>query len=229
MDRGSPCSQASRRAATLDSVFSIRVELVTGRGRDYWPRPGRIFTTHRKHTFAQLAEAIDIALGRWDLAHLRMFVLADGVEMSWSPWRDGPAFPGTRDGRCSRLDELIVGTVFAYVFDLGEDWAHLCTVGPPDASVAMPLPSQPPRPDRGWGNLPDQYGRHHPDDRASAAVPRGSSALLNDLPSILPSWGPHGGGPRRRAAGIRSPQQWRPLNPPRRGGSDPTRQRSEAP
>ncbi|MEU7176393.1 hypothetical protein ABZ949_33515 [Micromonospora tulbaghiae] len=106
------------------------MELVTGRGRDYWPRPGRIFTTHRKHTFAQLAEAIDIAFGRWDLAHLRMFVLADGVEMSWSPWRDGPAFPGTRDGRCSRLDELTVGTVFAYVFDLGEDWTHLCTVGP---------------------------------------------------------------------------------------------------
>ncbi|MFY1594781.1 hypothetical protein [Micromonospora sp. WMMD737] len=177
------------------------MELVTGRGRDWWPRPGRVFTAHRGHTFAELAEAIDVAFGRWDLAHLRMFVLPDDVDVSWSTWRDGPAFPGTRDGRSSRLDVLAVGTAFAYVFDLGEDWTHLCTVHRPDASVEVPGSSQLPRPDRGWGDLPDQYGRHHADDGISAGSPRGSSALLSDLPPILPSWGGGSDAARRPTAG----------------------------
>ncbi|WBB78485.1 hypothetical protein O7606_19965 [Micromonospora sp. WMMD882] len=159
-----------------------------------------MFTAHRRHTFAQLAEAIDVAFGRWDLAHLRMFVLPDGVDVSWSTWRDGPAFPGTRDGRRSRLDALTVGTAFAYVFDLGENWTHLCTVGRSDVSAEVLEPSQPPRPDRGWGDLPDQYGRHHAHDRRSAVAPRGSSALLSDLPPILSSWGAQGGGSPCRAA-----------------------------
>ncbi|WP_405090235.1 plasmid pRiA4b ORF-3 family protein [Micromonospora sp. NBC_01392] len=171
---------------------------MTGRGRDWWPRPGRVFTAHRRHTFAQLAEAIDVAFGRWDLAHLRMVVLPDGIDVSWSAWRDGPAFPGTRDGRSSRLNALTVGTVFAYVFDLGEDWTHLCTVRRPDPCAAPP---QSPRPDRGWGDLPDQYGRHRADDRVSAPPPRGSSTLLSDLPPILPSWGAQVGGSPPRAAG----------------------------
>lgn len=164
------------------------MELVSGRGRDWWPRPGRVFTAHGRHTFAQLGEAIDVAFGRWDLAHLRVFVLPDDVDVSWSPWRDGPAFGGTRDGRRSRLDTLAVGTAFAYVFDLGEDWTHLRTVARDDASAAVPHPAQPPRPDRGWGDLPDQYARHLADDRISAGAPRGSTAVLSDLPPILPSW-----------------------------------------
>ncbi|WP_431895928.1 IS1096 element passenger TnpR family protein [Micromonospora haikouensis] len=193
--RGAP------RPAAADGFLSVRVELVTGRGRDWWPRPGRVFTAHRGHTFAELAEAIDVAFGRWDLAHLRMFVLPGGVDVSWSAWRDGPAFPGTRDGRRTRLDALTAGTAFAYVFDLGEDWTHLCTVRHPDPCAAAPQPSQPPRPDRGWGDLPDQYGRHHADDPSSAAAPRGSSALLSDLPPILPSWGARDGWSPHRAAG----------------------------
>jgi hypothetical protein len=182
--------------------LSICVELATGRGRDWWPRPGRVFTAHRRHTFAQLAEAIDVAFGRWDLAHLRMFVLPDGVDVSWSAWGDGPAFRGTRDGRSSRLDTLTVGTAFAYVFDLGEDWTHLCTVRRPDATdVAQGPPSQPPRPHRSWGDLPDQYGRRHADDRISPGSPRGSAALLSDLPPILPSWGGRDDRSQRPTAG----------------------------
>ncbi|MFJ1540902.1 hypothetical protein ACIODS_20375 [Micromonospora chalcea] len=200
-DGGDRAGPAPPRATTSDGFLSICVELVTGRGRDWWPRPGRVFTAHRRHTFAQLAEAIDVAFGRWDLAHLRMFVLPGGVDVSWSAWRDGPAFPGTRDGRSSRLDALTVGTAFAYVFDLGEDWTHLCTVRCPDPFAAVPQPSQPPRPDRGWGDLPDQYGRDRADDRVSAAAPRGSSTLLSDLPPILPSWGARADMSLPRAAG----------------------------
>jgi hypothetical protein len=50
--------------------MSIQVELVSGRGEDLWPRPGRIFAAARSHTFAQLSEAINAAFARWDLAHL---------------------------------------------------------------------------------------------------------------------------------------------------------------
>ncbi|MDG4762640.1 hypothetical protein O7632_00690 [Solwaraspora sp. WMMD406] len=39
----------------------------------------------------------------------------------------GPAYPGTLDGRSSRLELLRPGVVFAYVFELGEDWTHACT------------------------------------------------------------------------------------------------------
>ncbi|WP_368052584.1 hypothetical protein [Micromonospora sp. HUAS LYJ1] len=42
-------------------LLSIRVELVSGRGEDYWPRPGRILTAARSHTFEQLGTAIDLA------------------------------------------------------------------------------------------------------------------------------------------------------------------------
>ncbi|WP_346534264.1 hypothetical protein [Micromonospora sp. DPT] len=45
------------------------------------------------HTFAQFTEAVDVAFGRWDLDHLRMFVPPDGVEVSRSAWRDGVAVP----------------------------------------------------------------------------------------------------------------------------------------
>ncbi|RKN41145.1 hypothetical protein D7223_25515 [Micromonospora endolithica] len=172
--------------------MSISVELVSGRGRDWWPRPGRVFAAHRQHTFAQLADAVDVAFGRWDRAHLHVFVLPAGMDVSWASWRAGPAFRNTRDGRSARLDQLRVGERFAYVFDLGQDWTHLCTVRSPESPTVDP--SLPPAPVRGWGDLPDQYGRGRPDDEPEAVVPRGSSALLDDLPPILPCWGP------RRAA-----------------------------
>jgi hypothetical protein len=59
--------------------LSVRVDLVSGRGDDFWPRPRRIFAAAPSHTFAQLAHAIDTAFARWDLAHMHMFTLADGT------------------------------------------------------------------------------------------------------------------------------------------------------
>lgn len=71
------------------SWLSIRVELVSGHGADLWPRPARILAAARNHSFAQLAEAIDCAFGRWDLAHLHMFTLADQTGISPLDWWDG--------------------------------------------------------------------------------------------------------------------------------------------
>lgn len=62
--------------------------------------------------------------------------------------------------------EVKPGDVFEYVFDMGDNWRHTCTVlqekaDPidecgivPDVPVAI----------WGWGSIPDQYGRCSFDD-----------------------------------------------------------------
>lgn len=109
--------------------LSVRVELVSGRGDDFWPRPGRIFAAAPSHTFAQLAQAIDTAFARWDLAHMHMFTLANGTGVTSLAQWDGDAPNGSVDSQATKLSRLTLGEQFAYVFDFGDDWAHLCTVG----------------------------------------------------------------------------------------------------
>jgi len=108
--------------------LSIRIELVCGRGEDYWPRPGRIFAAAQMHTFAQLAAATDSAFARWDLAHLHAFTLLDGTHITAADHWDGDAPAGSLDSRKIKLSRLQPGEQFAYVFDFGDDWTHLCTV-----------------------------------------------------------------------------------------------------
>lgn len=111
--------------------MSVRVDLVSGRGEDLWPRPGRIFAAARAMTFGQLAAAIDDAFGRWDLAHLHTVELADGMLLigPGDSWDDPPqGSPVDRTDRM-KLSRLALGEQFAYTFDLGDDWTHLCTVG----------------------------------------------------------------------------------------------------
>jgi Plasmid pRiA4b ORF-3-like protein len=108
---------------------SIRVDLIEGHGEQYWPRPGRIFAAARSHTFKQLADAIDDAFARWDRSHLQEFTLAGGRRLcdpdpDWEI--EGEV---TQDYRRVKLSRLHPGEQFAYVFDPGDDWAHLCTVG----------------------------------------------------------------------------------------------------
>ncbi|GGK06456.1 hypothetical protein GCM10010123_40360 [Pilimelia anulata] len=172
--------------------LSIKVELVSGRGNDYWPRPGRIMAAARSHTFEQLAEAIDDAFARWDRAHLHLFTLADGTPVSPLHLWDGEAPDGTLDGRTSKLSRLRPGEQFAYVFDLGDDWAHLCTVAeqridPLDELGVVP---QAPMPFWGWGDIPDQYGRAWDADDGETPAPKRPGRPLADLPPILPWWGP---------------------------------------
>jgi hypothetical protein len=173
--------------------LSVRVELVAGQGVEVWPRPGRVFAAARSHSFAQLADAIDVAFGRWDLAHLHLFTLADGSEVSRLEAWGGEAPEDALDGSTTRLSRLQAGEQFAYTFDLGDSWQHLCTVGasridPTDELGAL---APHPTPYWGWGTLPDQYGRGWDGDDGESPVPKQASGGLGDLPPLLPGWGEH--------------------------------------
>lgn len=87
---------------------------------DLWPRPGRVFAAARSHSFAQFATALDLAFGRWDLAHLHLFTLSDGARVSPLDWWDDEATDSTVDGHATELSRLQAGEQFAYVFDMGE-------------------------------------------------------------------------------------------------------------
>jgi hypothetical protein len=171
--------------------LSIRVELVEGRGATCWPRPGRVLAAAKSHTFAELAEAIDDAFARWDRSHLHEFVLADGTRLS-APDPDWDEPDSVLDDGRTTLSRLERGEQFVYTFDLGDDWAHLCTVGegwidPIDELGVMP---EAPLPYWGWGEIPDQYGRRWDSDDGESPTP--PDADLTDLPPLRPGWGPSG-------------------------------------
>ncbi|HEV2088069.1 MAG TPA: hypothetical protein VGR21_07140 [Cryptosporangiaceae bacterium] len=172
--------------------LSIRVELVSGRGEEFWPRPGRVFAAARSHSFAQLARAVDPAFARWDLAHLHMFTLADGTHLSTTRYWDGETPEGTLDDVTTKLSRLSPGDQFAYVFDLGDDWAHLCTVAEQriDPLEQVGIAPDEPTPFWGWGAIPDQYGRRWDSDDGESRPPGRPAGGLEDLPPILPWWGP---------------------------------------
>lgn len=61
-----------------------------------------------------------------------------------------------------------------YVFDLGDDWAHLGTAGPQPIDPLETLGIVPgkPLPYFGWGDIPDQYGRRWDGDDGDSSPPR---------------------------------------------------------
>jgi hypothetical protein len=168
--------------------LSIRVDLVEGHGQHLWPRPGRLFVAARSHTFAQLADAIDDAFARWDRAHLHEFTLADGSRLT-TPHMDWEEFGPAIDDQHERLSRLQLDEQLAYVFDLGDYWAHLCTVGPKrvDPIEVLGIVPHRPMPFFGWGDIPDQYLRSWDGDDGDPPPPRDPG--LSDLPPLLPHWG----------------------------------------
>lgn len=169
--------------------LSIQIDLIEGHGEFLWPRPGRIFAAARTHTFEQLADAVDDAFARWDRSHLHEFTLANGTRLCIPDpeWEiEGEV---TEDIRRVRLSRLNPGERFVYVFDLGDDWAHLCTVNErridPVETVGI-LPDRP-LPYFGWGDIPDQYRRRWDGDDTTTPQPR--DPRLADLPPLRPHWG----------------------------------------
>ena len=159
---------------------SVTVELLGGGGYDLWPWPGRVFAVGPSHTFAQLAEAIDVAFARWDRAHLSMFTLADGRvvtdselggELASSP--EGPLAEPLDIGTATVAQTVGRGEEFQYTFDLGDGWVHRCVVGDATIDPREVLGTRPsaPSPFWGWGSIPDQYGRRWADDDGEQPTP----------------------------------------------------------
>lgn len=65
------------------------------------------------------------------------------------------------DDRRTKLSRLQLGEQFVYIFDFGDDWTHLCTVGPErvDPIETLGIVARAPLPYWGWGDIPDQYLR----------------------------------------------------------------------
>ena len=93
------------------------------------------------------------------------------------------------DDRRTRLSRLKPGEQFVYVFDFGDDWAHLCTVGPERIDPLTTLGIEPagPLPFWGWGDIPDQYQRRWNGDDGESRKPKDPG--LSDLPPLRHGWG----------------------------------------
>jgi hypothetical protein len=102
--------------------YVIRVELVSGPRGELDPPPGRDVLVSSRHSFAQLADAINGAFARWDLSHVYLFRLPDGTEI-------GPDFdePEVKEATRTKLGTREKGEAFEYEFDLGDSWMHRCT------------------------------------------------------------------------------------------------------
>lgn len=174
MRRRAPGRKASRSPSQPPRSLRwsvVRVIVVGKGGEDLIDPPGRDLLISSAHTFADLASAIDRAFARWDLSHLHEFRLRDGRQVVMMDGTDefeeiDPAH---------HLDELKhslssvglgEGETFTYVFDLGDNWEHRCTVLRADVDPvdeAGMVPSEIVT-IFGWGTIPDQYGRLCPND-----------------------------------------------------------------
>ena len=144
----------------MSGWMTIRVTLTGGGGRDLAQPPTRVMLAHVEHGLDELADAVNVAFGRWDLGPLhtfrfdgRRYMLAEGepLEEGWEPSEE----TGLGD-----LD-LAAGDRFAYVFDLDEEWRHDCIVEDVDVDPDEWYGEEPdvPVPVWGWGMIPDQHWR----------------------------------------------------------------------
>jgi hypothetical protein len=177
-------ANASRTGAWI----SVKVELVEGRGQRLWPRPGRLIAASVYDSFGQLADAIDDGFARWDRAHLHEFELSDGTRIGSADPESEPD-DAVLDERRHNLSRLKLGEQFVYVFDLSDDWAHLCTIDTSQIDPVETLGIVPtgPLPYFGWGSIPDQYSRRWSGDDGDAEPP--PDPELKDLPPLRPGWG----------------------------------------
>ncbi len=139
----------------------IRVDLLGGGGVACDPSPGRVFIVGPSHSFADLAEAVDAAFGRWDLSHLHSFELGDGRLIGYPDDTFEPDVVWLDHAKLRVAREVKPGDEFEYVFDLGDNWRHRCRVEREKADPVEEYGEVPNRPVAiwGWGSIPDQYGR----------------------------------------------------------------------
>ncbi len=188
----------------------ITVELLGGRGIDLDPPPGRDLIAPPSTTFAELAHAIDLAFARWDRAHHHEFTLADGTriiddvaqrDLAARAATGGPILDRVLPGTTQVKPLLERGDTMRYVFDLSDRWVYRCAITDKISVERLIGPRiTGPQPIRGWGDLPDQYGRTRPDaERHRGAGSRrvddegGGAGGARPAPEALES------GPSRRA------------------------------
>jgi hypothetical protein len=150
--------RVAARAKSPATWMVIRVELLSGAGRDFEPPPGRDFLVSSQHSFRAFADAINSAFARWELSHLHAF-------------RIGERTIGRRvedldfeDDQRTKLGEHAEGSEFIYEFDFGDSWEHRCSVIGEDVEPNELYGERPSRPVAifGWGDIPDQHGRSEP-------------------------------------------------------------------
>lgn len=141
--------------------FSMTVALLGGHGQELWPQPGRVLAVGPSHTFVDLAAAINTAFARWDHSRPSAFTLSDGTVVA-----DPEA--GTEIG-----STVGPGDEFRFVVDPDEDWTHRCVVSTERIDPTILLGGTPsaPTPYRGWGTIPDPYGRRWADDDGGSRMP----------------------------------------------------------
>lgn len=152
--------------------MTIRVVLHGGRGADLDFPPGRVLLAHADHAYQELAEAIDVAFGRWDLNPEHVFevegrrLVPSGATDSLVDGADAEDSEEVTIGEVG----LRLGARFTYVFDPVHRWLHECTVFSVDVDPFDLYGEEPDRPVPilGWGSLPDQYGRIGEDDDPDA-------------------------------------------------------------
>lgn len=137
--------------------MTVKVVL-TGRPQEpLVPQPGRLVLVHADHAFADLADCLDPAFGRWDLTPGHRFLVDGTAIVSADDFADAD-----EDSEELTLREAGVrpGGRFTYEFDARESWRHACEA----IDAVDPLEFFGDEPDDpvcvdGWGSLPDQYGR----------------------------------------------------------------------
>lgn len=137
--------------------MTVKVVL-TGRPQEPLTRqPGRLVLVHADHAFADLADCVDPAFGRWDLTPGHRFVVEGTAIVSADDFADAD-----EDSEDLTLREAGVhlGKRFIYEFDAQEGWRHTCEVidDVDPLEIFGDEPEDPVCVD-GWGSLPDQYGR----------------------------------------------------------------------
>jgi hypothetical protein len=125
--------------------------------------PGRVLIVGPGHTFGQLAEVINQAFARWDLAHLHEFELADGRRIGIPSDEFEPELVWEDEAALKVAQVVGPGDEFGFTFDFGDGWRHRCRVlvekaDPREEYGSGPLPKRPVA-IWGWGWIPDQYGR----------------------------------------------------------------------
>lgn len=138
--------------------MTVKVVL-TGRGEETLGRqPGRVVLIHSDHTFADLADCLDPAFGRWDLSPGHRFVVDDTAISSGDDFDESD-----EDSEDFTLGEAALRprAVFDYEFDPDEGWRHACEVVDVEVDPLELVDDEPEDPVcvDGWGPLPDQYGR----------------------------------------------------------------------